>query len=67
MVARTFSNLMMKGKVRAALQLLNNRAGSAPMRLDDIVEACGKSVHDILKDIHPHPMPLHTLYRCHSY
>ena len=60
MVAPRFSNLMMKGKVRAALQLLNKGAGSAPMRLDDIVEACGKSVHDILMDKHPHPMPLHT-------
>ena len=60
MVARKFSNLMMKGKVRAALQLLNKGEGSAPMRLDDIVETCGKSVHDILKEKHPHPMPLHT-------
>ena len=51
---------MIKGKVGAALQLLNKGAGSAPMRLDDILETCGKSVHNILKDKHPHPMPLHT-------
>ena len=50
---------MMKGKVRAALQLLTKGAGSAPLRLDDRVEECGKSVRDILKDKHPHPMPLH--------
>ena len=58
-VARKFSNLMMKKKVRAALQLLTKGAGSAPLRLDDMVEECGKSVRDILKDKHPHPMPLH--------
>ena len=31
-VARKFSNLMMEGKVRAALQLLTNEARSAPAK-----------------------------------
>ena len=58
-VARKFSNLMMEGKVRAALQLLTKDAGSAPLRLDDMVEECGKNVRDILKDKHPRPEPPH--------
>ena len=58
-VARKFSNLMMEGKVRAALQLLTNEARSAPLRLDDTVDECGRSVRDILKDKHPHSEPPH--------
>ena len=58
-VARKFSKLMMEGKVRAALKLLNNGTQSAPLMLDDVVEECGKSVRDILKDKHPHPKPPH--------
>ena len=58
-VARKFSKLMMEGKVRAALQLLNNETRSAPLMLDDVVEECGKSVRDILKEKHPHPKPPH--------
>ena len=53
--ARKFSNLMMKGKVRAALQLLTKETGAGPMRLDDVVEKSGKTVRDILKDKHPQP------------
>ena len=59
-VARTFSNMMMEGKVRAALQLLTKNAGSAPLRLDDVVEECGQTVRDILKDKHPHSEPPHA-------
>ena len=50
---------MMEGKVRAALQLPSKEAESAPLRLDDVIEECGKSVRDILKDKHPHPEPPH--------
>ena len=58
-VARKFSNLMMKGKVRVALQLLTKETGAGPMRLDDVVEKSEKTVRDILKDKHPQPEPLH--------
>ena len=54
-VARKFSNPMMKGKVRVALQLLTKETGAGPMRLDDVVEKFGKTVQDILKDKHPQP------------
>ena len=50
---------MMKGKVRAALQLLTKETGAGPMRLDDVVEKSGKTVRDILKDKHPQPEPPH--------
>ena len=43
-VARKFSDLTMEGKVRSALQLLTKETGSAPLRSDDVVEECGKSV-----------------------
>ena len=58
-VARKFSNLMMEGKVRAALQLLTRETEAGPLRLDDVVEESGKTVRDILKDEHPHPEPPH--------
>ena len=58
-VARKFSKLMMKGKVRAALQLLTKETGAGPMRLDDVVEKSEKTVRDILKDKHPQPEPPH--------
>ena len=58
-VTRKFSNLMMKGKVRAALQLLTKETRAGPMRLDDVVEKSGKTVRDILKDKHPQPEPPH--------
>ena len=59
-VALKFSNLMIEGKVRAALQLLTKATGSGLLRLDDVVEESGKTARDILKDKHPHPEPLHT-------
>ena len=58
-VARKFSTLMMGGKVRAALQLLTKEVGSAPLRLDEVIDECGRTVRDILKDKHPHPEPPH--------
>ena len=58
-VAHKFSDMMMEGKVRAALQLLTKEAGSAPLRLDDVVEGCGKTVREILKEKHPHPESPH--------
>ena len=59
-VARKFSNLMMEGKVRAALQLLTKKTESGPLRLDDVAEESGRTVRDILKDKHPHTEPPHT-------
>ena len=56
-MARTFSNLMMEGNVRAALQLLTKGTESGLLRLDDVVEESGKTVRDILKDKHPHSEP----------
>ena len=58
-VARKSSNLMMEGKVRAALQLLTKETEAGPLRLDDVVERSGKTVRDILKDKHPHPESPH--------
>ena len=57
-LVRKFSNLMMEGKVRAALQLLTKETRSAPPGLDDVIEEYGKTVRDILKDRHPHPVSL---------
>ena len=45
--------------INKALQLLTNEARSAPLRIDDTLDECGRSVRDILKDKHLHPEPPH--------
>ena len=59
-VTRRFSKLMTEGNVRAALQLLTRETGSAPLKLNDVIEGCGRSVRDILKDKHPSSKPPHS-------
>ena len=60
-VARKFSSLMMEGKVRAALQLLNKETEVGPLRLEDVMGESGRTVRDILKDKHPHLEPPNAL------
>ena len=60
-LARTFSKLMMEGRVRAALRLLsmNNRTGL--LSLDEIVsDNPRKTVRDVLEDKHPEAKPIHA-------
>ena len=52
----TFSKLMLEGKVRATLRLLNNQECSGPLKLDQRIGS--KCVRDILLDKHPAGRPL---------
>ena len=56
-MAHKFSNLVMEGKVRAALQLLTKETESWPLTLNDVADDSGKTVRDILKHKHPPPEP----------
>lgn len=58
-VARTFANLMFKGKVHAALDLLSNNGRGGILHLDHIVKSARSddlSVKDILRNKHPPPI-----------
>ena len=46
-------------KSEQLLQLLTRETGSAPLKLNDMIEGCGRSVRDILKDKHPSSKPPH--------
>ena len=56
-LARSFANLMFKGKTHAALQLLSNKGKGDILHLDSMVDS--KSVKDILKSKHPLGQPAH--------
>ena len=55
--ARTFSRLMMKGKVKAALRLISDQEKGSVLPLDSLVFTTGdtpaKTVFDILLEKHP--------------
>ena len=52
--ARIFAKLMMEGKVKAALRLINEDSNGTPLKLDSkISPSSNKTVRDILKDKHP--------------
>lgn len=50
-LARSFANLMLKGKVRAVLRLISDQNSVGVLNLDQ--EINGVSVRDILKEKHP--------------
>ncbi len=55
---RAFSRMMMEGRVRAALRLLADNAGTGPLNLNTCVdEISGKTVKDILEEKHPNSQP----------
>ena len=59
---KVFTSLMFRGKVRAAIRLLNKQANSAGiLSLNDLVEErdTPKSVRDILREKHPDGEPAH--------
>ena len=49
----------MEGRVRAALKLLSDDAHTGLLRLDETIDASGKTVRDVLDDKHPDPKPVH--------
>ena len=53
--ARSFTKLMMEGRVRAALRMLSEQEGGPPLALDEEIEVNGvaQSVRDLLKQKHP--------------
>ncbi len=59
--ARKFSQLMMEGRDRAALQFLTNETRSGLLSLEDIInDGSGRTVKDVLEDKHPDPEPAHA-------
>ena len=59
--ARKFSQLMMEGRVRAALQLLTNESRSGLLSLEEVVsDGSGRTVRDVLEEKHPDPEPAHA-------
>ena len=57
---RTFSKMMMEGRVRAALRLLADNPGGGPLNLTTCVdEKTGKTVKDVLEEKHPDSQPAH--------
>ena len=61
MITRKFSQLMMEGRIRPALQLLSRETRSGPSSLDGVVsDRSGRTVRNILDDKHP-ALNLHTL------
>lgn len=59
-LARTFTNLMFKGKTGAALELLSQRGKGVVLHANDPVSSSGSELHkvlDILKMKHPNTQP----------
>ena len=59
-LARTFTNLMFKGKTGAALELLSERGKGGVLNANDPVSSSDSDSHtvlDILKMKHPHAQP----------
>jgi hypothetical protein len=51
--ARTFSNLMFRGKTKAALQFLFRKADEGVLQLDEQIEEESGTVREILEELHP--------------
>ena len=61
MITHKSSQLMMEGRVRAALQLLSRETRSGPLSLDRVVsDGSYRTVRDILEDKHPNSEPAHV-------
>ena len=59
--ARKFAQLMMEGRVRAALQLLTSETRSSILSLEEVIgDGSGRTVRDVLEEKHPHPEPAHA-------
>ena len=59
-LARTFSKLMMEGRVRAALRLATN-THTGLFSLDEMIsDNSRKTVRDVLEEKHPEPKPAHA-------
>ena len=59
-LARTFSKLMMEGRVRAALRLATN-TNTGLFSLDEMIsDNSRKTVRDVLEEKHPEPKPAHA-------
>lgn len=59
-LARTFSKLMMEGRVRAALRLATN-THTGLFSLDEMIsDNSRKTVRDVLEEKHPEPKPAHV-------
>ena len=55
-ISRTFSNLMMLGKIKSALQFLFRMANEGILKLDDHIsfyEGRSCTVHELLQELHP--------------
>ena len=60
-LARSFSKLMMEGKVRAVLRLVAQQEGGVPMEIDRVINSDSETlqtVFDILKLKHPEGKPV---------
>ena len=59
--ARNFTQLMMEGRVRAALQLLTSETRSCILSLEEVIgDGSGRTVRDVLEEKQPHPEPAHA-------
>ena len=59
-MTRIFANLMMEGKVRAALRIVTDSNGNGTLPLDKVVDPESETmetVHDILLKKHPPKQP----------
>ena len=60
-LARTFSKLMMEGRIRAALRLLRMNTHTGLLSLDEVINNdSGKTVQDVLEEKHPDAKPAHA-------
>ena len=59
LTAHKFSNMMMEGRVRAALKFLSGDSHTGLLNLDQTIDVSGKTVRDILEDKHPDSEPVH--------
>lgn len=60
-LARTFSKLMMEGRVRAALRLLATNTHTGLLSLNEMIsDNSRRTVRDVLEEKHPEPKPAHA-------
>ena len=60
-LARTFSKLMMEGRVRAALRLLATNTHRGLLSLNEMIsDNSRRTVRDVLEEKHPEPKPAHA-------
>ena len=58
---RTFAQLMMEGRVRAALQLLTSETWCSILSCEEVIgDGSGRTVRDVFEEKHPHPEPAHA-------